>query len=291
MRKTLTIALSAICAAAMAQRPAPAEPAVVMGGAASGRAESGRGETPHLPEANSQTAAVRQRAPKHPLRAGRGGFLTRRGPGAPVVFLDMREKTTDLAPVILDIQSYSRLAIDMEKEKSEDAANAVARAVAMREEGRASAVIAIVEAGSAPALTVCPEDAVAVINASRLRRNLPSTDAEAVFAKRLGKEIWRAVAFSLCGYESQDPCVLKLVTSETDIDDLEMRMYCPSVNMKVDAAARRLGVARMQLVPYGLAVKQGWAPAPTNDAQRAIWDAVKAQMATNAPAATLPAAK
>ena len=160
----------------------------------------------------------------------------------------------------------------------------VAKAVAMREEGRASAVIAIVEAGSAPALTVCPEDAVAVINASRLRRNLPAADAGTVFAKRLGKEIWRAVALSLCGYESQDPCVLKLVTSETDVDDLEMRMYCPTVNAKVDSAARRLGVARMQLVPYGLAVKQGWAPAPTNDAQRAIWDAVKAQTATNAPA-------
>ena len=49
------------------------------------------------------------------------------------------------------------------------------------------------------------------------------------------------------------------------------------------------GMQPFRRTTYRNAVREGWAPAPTNDAQRAIWDAVKAQTATNAPAATPPA--
>ena len=39
--------------------------------------------------------------------------------------------------------------------------------------------------------------------------------------------------------------------------------------------------------PYAIAVRQGWAPAPTNDIQKAVWNRVMAEKAaaTNAPAA------
>ena len=46
-------------------------------------------------------------------------------------------------------------------------------------------------------------------------------------------------------------------------------------------------IAPVRRTTYKVACEEGWAPPPTNDFQRAIWDATKA--ATNAPAATPPA--
>ena len=46
-------------------------------------------------------------------------------------------------------------------------------------------------------------------------------------------------------------------------------------------------IAPIRRTTYKVACEEGWAPPPTNEFQRAIWDAAKA--ATNAPAATPPA--
>ena len=40
---------------------------------------------------------------------------------------------------------------------------------------------------------------------------------------------------------------------------------------------RRFGIKPYYRCSYKAAVKQGWAPAPTNEVQKAIWDAVKAR--------------
>ena len=38
----------------------------------------------------------------------------------------------------------------------------------------------------------------------------------------------------------------------------------------------KMGISPYRRVTYKMAVKEGWAPAPTNDYQKAIWDKVKA---------------
>jgi hypothetical protein len=42
---------------------------------------------------------------------------------------------------------------------------------------------------------------------------------------------------------------------------------------------QKRGIPQLERTTYRLAVKEGWAPAPTNDIQRAVWDKVKADMA------------
>lgn len=44
-------------------------------------------------------------------------------------------------------------------------------------------------------------------------------------------------------------------------------------------SAKNRGIPQLERTTYRLAVKEGWAPAPTNDIQRAVWDKVKADMA------------
>jgi hypothetical protein len=42
----------------------------------------------------------------------------------------------------------------------------------------------------------------------------------------------------------------------------------------------KVGVTPIRLVTYAKACKEGWAPQPTNDVQKAIWDKVHAMPAT-----------
>ena len=52
-------------------------------------------------------------------------------------------------------------------------------------------------------------------------------------------------------------------------------------------AMEAANISPVRRTTYKVACEEGWAPPPTNNFQRAIWDATKA--ATNAPAATPPA--
>lgn len=49
--------------------------------------------------------------------------------------------------------------------------------------------------------------------------------------------------------------------------------------------AKNAGMQSPRKVPYKLAVKEGWAPAPTNDIQKAIWEKAKAEKEAKAEAA------
>jgi hypothetical protein len=125
----------------------------------------------------------------------------------------------------------------------------------------------------------------------RLSAGLPEKDAEKVFSLRLAKEMWRAAAFVLGGYSPMYPCAMKAAFSVGDLDANPVEMTCPPVSGAISDNARRLGFGKVYCVPYVVALYEGWAPAPTNDAQKAVWNQFVA--ATNAPAAkaAAPAAK
>lgn len=217
-------------------------------------------------------------------RSSRAGIVMCKGDGGAIAVADMRAEPTEIADVTEKISRF--LSSYVEARRAELAPGgaaglqgAVAAAFAERAKEGTCAVIAIADCGAeAPGLAVFPEDRVAVVNASRL-----AAGADAgLYEKRLGKEIWRGVAFALGGYASEHPCALKAVDSLADLDNECLHMTCPPVNFKAMDFARKAGVAPYGPVPYGMAVRRGVAPAPTNELQRAVWEAVKADMATNA---------
>ena len=69
-----------------------------------------------------------------------------------------------------------------------------------------------------------------------------------------------------------------------ELDGLDNAYIQPMNMVKMQKFWKRFGVERPRKVPYRAAVKQGWAPPPTNDLQKAVWEEVKTA-ATNAPAA------
>ena len=55
--------------------------------------------------------------------------------------------------------------------------------------------------------------------------------------------------------------------------------------------AADLGIPKITLKPYKIACEEGWAPAPTNDIQKAIWEKVKAEKEAAAKPAEATEAK
>ena len=86
------------------------------------------------------------------------------------------------------------------------------------------------------------------------------------------KEVWRAAALALgASTSAYKPCVLEPVTSLGDLDaNLAMRP-CPEPCNKIVDVSRKLGIGQLHFASYRQACREGWAPAPTNDVQRAIW--------------------
>lgn len=123
-----------------------------------------------------------------------------------------------------------------------------------------------------PRILVAPEDRWAQVNVAAL-----ASDDPKVFRERILKESWRAVVYAMGGGNSQFPqCVMKPMDSLADLDANTSLIASPEVFGNVTATARKFGLGVVQQTTYLRACQEGWAPAPTNDVQKAIWDKVHA---------------
>ena len=140
------------------------------------------------------------------------------------------------------------------------------------------AAVTIIKDGDAdePVLATFPENGIAVINVTPLKDGVP----EAVVNDRFEKELWRSVAFAAGGIESMSPhCSLKYVKVPADLDGLDCKMLSPEVTSHISRNASKLEFGRKVTTTYRHACIEGWAPTPTNDYQRAVWDRVMAEKA------------
>ena len=136
--------------------------------------------------------------------------------------------------------------------------------------------VAIVDSTDLPALLVAPEDGWAIVNVARLAEGAGSED---VIANRTTKELLRAFALSCgCSFMSRTQIVLRDdVRSPKDLDSQSIE---PSYGVEAQMTLARLlptyGLMPWKQTTYKKACQEGWAPAPTNDIQKAIWDKVHA---------------
>ena len=138
----------------------------------------------------------------------------------------------------------------------------------------AGCMIAVLEQGEkSPTLTVAPEDTWATVNVSRLMADKPTDE---VLKLRIKKEVWRAFGYVLGAANSMmQPCVMRPIHSLKDLDSNGTAIMSPDRLPSVQATSEYLGFARTRTVTYKTACAEGWAPAPTNDVQRAIAAEVK----------------
>ncbi len=120
-----------------------------------------------------------------------------------------------------------------------------------------------------PGLVIVPEEGWGIVNVAKLGNNN--------LTERTLKELWRALAF-VCGAANTDMphCLMKPVFKPEDLDKLQTTTICPEPLMKMEQHLNKMGIKRFFKTTYLQACREGWAPAPTNDIQKAIWDKVHA---------------
>ena len=131
----------------------------------------------------------------------------------------------------------------------------------------------VVEDAGLPWMLVAPESRWTILNVAPLAADAPSPGR---LAERFAKVLWCAVARTLgAGYSSHPGCVLTPFSTLRGLDAVAATRPCPEpFNKMVDTGAR-YGIRPLAVASYRTACEEGWAPAPTNDVQRAVWDEVK----------------
>jgi len=95
-------------------------------------------------------------------------------------------------------------------------------------------------------------------------------------AERVQKETWRAFAYLMGAANSTyEHCLMKSVLSPADLDALTAKAVCPEPLNQIALHAKKLGMKPVRLTTYRKAVEEGWAPAPSNEMQRSVWQELK----------------
>ena len=148
-------------------------------------------------------------------------------------------------------------------------------ASAPQKEAGVGVAISIVNDPAASTKILCaPDDGWAKVNVAPLLADKPDADR---LVKRVKKEIWRALCYTLGAGNTQNPiCVLKPVASLEDIDNLSCVTSEPNSLIPIMDWGKRWGINEKVRTTYYRACMEGWAPAPTNKYQQAIWDKIHA---------------
>lgn len=169
------------------------------------------------------------------------------------------------------IEKELRVKVELSELKGNVDNSALVRSV-MAMPNTGCAVMIVNKGKEAPAILAAPEDGWTLVNVDRLTIDGTTDD---ILQARLYKEIWRASAYALgAGDTISMPCLLESVHNLQDLDKQRIMTPCPEVIMKMENAITRRKILPLRKVSYRKACEEGWAPAPTNEAQKIIWDMV-----------------
>lgn len=134
------------------------------------------------------------------------------------------------------------------------------------------AALIIVEDPKMPRLLIAPESKWGYLNVASLK------DAKTTrprFLDRVSREIWRGVGMVAGAYCSNtEHCLMAPVFSVEDLDRIDGVMFSPPTLTSIWPCLDKMGVKRIRRAIYRTACREGWAPPPTNEYQKAIWDQV-----------------
>ena len=148
-----------------------------------------------------------------------------------------------------------------------------ATAGSARKDAKADAAVFLVEDKTMPdMMLVSPEGRWAIVNVAALAAD---GAASQYAVARLHKEMVRAFAYLAGGCGSAVAGHLLAHTTRPDQLDAYSEARPPmDVLAKVSRRLPQLGITPQRMATYQQACKEGWAPAPTNDVQRTIWNEV-----------------
>lgn len=139
------------------------------------------------------------------------------------------------------------------------------------------AAVYVVSNDSLPTLLVSPEENWALVNVKKCKVGL-SDDVlgKRLFALRCRGELMRGFA-QACGiWTSNYTDNILNARSPQELDTMKVDSLVADMLQRCKAHLARIGVTQERKVMYTRACHEGWAPAPTNEFQKAIWEKVHA---------------
>ena len=139
---------------------------------------------------------------------------------------------------------------------------------------KTGAVLSVIDLPGWTSLLVAPEDGWVQVNVAALAKDNPSPE---VLEARVKKELWRAFVLLFGGGNAHlAGDLMRPVNSLADLDAFPHLAPGPEPFNAVLAGARARGITIIRRTTYKAACEEGWAPAPTNEFQKAIFEQVKA---------------
>ena len=135
---------------------------------------------------------------------------------------------------------------------------------------KGEATLFVVDNPALPMSLIAPEARWAMMNVAPLK-----SDKQSFFEARVKKETFRTLAHLLGVASSRYPqCITGCVTKAEDLDDIfEVKMPL-EFEQRFEKYLPGLGIVPWKRTTYKRAFQEGWAPAPTNEYQQAIWDKI-----------------
>lgn len=202
-----------------------------------------------------------------------GGYLIKEGTmKGRFLFLDCQTRVGGAAEAVAGKINHL---IQFDAYAAKGAAPTVGSADRALADSKANAAVFLVDVDELPALLVASERRWAFVNVKPLTVDGPDA---AKLAFRVRTELWRAFAMVLgAGDTESTACALNPCVSLEDLDRAKSGMISMEPLSTIQTHAKKIGIEPYRRVRYRQACKEGWAPAPTNEYQKAIWERVKAE--------------
>ncbi len=223
---------------------------------------------------NTLDKAERRRIRRERRIARDGGLVTKPNLGRKVYFVNAQSRIG--GETVEDAASVVAEAINMPVATKALEPDGDVCAMARRTMGEksAGAAVLLVEDDRLPSIVVAPEKSWAAVNVTALAADFPP---KSVLGVRVRKELTRAAAWALGAGESMmKPCIMQYEPTLEALDANRLMLPSPDPVMRMVNGAMARGIDTVRTDTYRRACQEGWAPAPTNDVQRAIWEQVRA---------------
>ena len=201
-----------------------------------------------------------------------GGYVRKAGSAhGKVVFLNAQKRVSaeELKPAFKEIDINVHPIWTLEKVDSVSLPNPKADIV----KHGANLGVVLVESPNLPMLVTAPEDGWAIVNITAIAAD--ETDAKKI-SSRVRKELLRAFALTGgCAFMARGAILLRgTVLTPKDLDLIPEESYGVDALVALENNLPNYGVMPWKQMTYKRACREGWAPSPTNEYQKAIWDKI-----------------
>lgn len=225
----------------------------------------------------AEQASTNKMSTAEKIRYNSGGYLMPPANGKSILLIDLRGGNQETnkatwAPFLSHQKTMLDLPVTLKFAEPPKPGYDIYRTLKTLKTEAHPAVLALVDDSEAPGMSVFPEEALGLLNVNPYK-----VDDETLYSRRLTRELWRTFGLALGGYDCiPQGDVLRAVVEPSELDRIPTPVISGMREQGVRRMTERLRLRSNQPVPYRVACREGWAPAPTNDIQRKIWDKVHA---------------